>query len=172
MGECFENDDVYPIIARLIRAISQTADWATRDAVAAGLISDEVGARMVQSAVRRCPGRDAEVHAGNMVDWWSKDITEGRSQYEREFERRKIGRKWAYRPVSAGSTITGQVSVPRAVAPSRLELVKHCLTSGHSPSADAIPDPLVPARTLMPRVDGWLPCSHCGTFVKTGELRA
>ena len=97
MGECFEFRDAFPPSQDVIEALCQRNGEATHDAIVRELIRHKTGSLVVEDAVARCPQRNKEGMASNMVQWLSQ-------QYEKEplrdfrdrFERRQINKKWAY----------------------------------------------------------------------------
>jgi hypothetical protein len=98
---CFTHGDVFPVIARLIIEIhSNHIGFVTHEELAQGLQDDNRGRHQLDMAVGRCPSKSREWLADNMVAWFSQKITVHESPYERRFERQRIGRKWAYRPIA------------------------------------------------------------------------
>ena len=96
----FSQDDVFPIIRRVIRTIYQDKhDWVTHDEIVQGLLSDSAGQKEVRGAQRTRPGETEKQIAANMVAWFSQRITVDKlSELARSFDREKIRGKWAYRP--------------------------------------------------------------------------
>jgi hypothetical protein len=127
MGQCYENDNVFPIISRVINQICQEKragkfrsysagqvpgsllnfpafgddydpEYALHHEIVDRLMADPGGRRELAAARRRCPQRSEEWLAGNMVAFWSQTITQGNSFYGRRFDRVQRKQKWAYKP--------------------------------------------------------------------------
>jgi hypothetical protein len=96
----FKREETSPLVAALIRQLTVgRAGYVTHRELAVALLADPRGRRHVDRA--REIGGDhnrPEVIAANIVAWFSQEITEGVSPYRREFERKKVNRRWAYRP--------------------------------------------------------------------------
>lgn len=103
----FSQDDVFPIIRRVIRTLYQNKhDWVTHDEIVQGLLSDPAGQKEVRGAQRTRPGETEKQIAANMVAWFSQRITVDKlSELARSFDREKIRGKWAYRPKASATTI-------------------------------------------------------------------
>jgi len=98
---CFSHGEVFPVIARLINEISASrSGFVTHDELAQALEEDTRGRHQIDMAVGRCPTKSREWLADNMIAWFSQKITVHETPYEHHFERQRIDRKWAYRPVS------------------------------------------------------------------------
>ena len=99
MGQSFDHDDVFPIIARLIDAqFAAKKRFIEAPEIADAMLSDSEGARLVAEAQRRSKLSANEI-AGNMVAWFSQRISIGQSSWQNAYERTKVKRRWAYRPV-------------------------------------------------------------------------
>ena len=97
MGECFEFRDAFPPIQDVIEELCQRNGEATHDAIVSELIKHKTGSLVVDDAVTRCPQRDKESMASNMVQWLSQQYKKERLRGFRDrFERRQIDKKWAY----------------------------------------------------------------------------
>ena len=93
----FSHGEVFPIIAAIIEAeFIQLKTYVTHEAIVSALLSKPEAQPLFAS----CPkdgSRTAEWWAHNMVAWFSKVFTDGRSDWNGRFERLKIDGKWAYR---------------------------------------------------------------------------
>jgi len=93
----FTHDDVFPLIAKVIENQSAgSADYVTHDRIVSGLLK----LKEAQAFLEGCPtdkSRTKSWWAHCMVAWFSKVFTDGRSEWDRQFERKRIGKKWAYR---------------------------------------------------------------------------
>lgn len=100
MGRTFDQDDVFPVIARLIEARhAQHGGFVTSRELADALIQDSEGRRAVEEAHRRRGGsRSREWIASNRVAWFGQRITIGKSDWAEKFDREKVNRRWAYKP--------------------------------------------------------------------------
>ncbi|WP_129633832.1 hypothetical protein [Candidatus Oscillochloris fontis] len=99
MTPSFSQDDVFPIIRRIITAIyREKRDFVTHDEIVAALLNDPSGHREVILAQKVRTNETEERVAANMVAWFSQRITVGASVDQNSFERKKIRGKWAYRP--------------------------------------------------------------------------
>ncbi len=97
MGECFEFRDAFPPIQDVIEELCQRNGEATHDAIVSELIKHKTGSLVVEDAVARCPQRNKESMASNMVQWLSQQYKKERLRDFRDrFERRQINKKWAY----------------------------------------------------------------------------
>jgi hypothetical protein len=116
----FSQDDVFPIIRRVIRNIYQDKqDWVTHDEIVQGLLSDPAGQKEIRGAQKSRPGETEKQIAANMVAWFSQRITVDKlSADARSFVREKIHNKWAYRPKAGDITIPAHSSRSSATAPS------------------------------------------------------
>lgn len=110
MGECFEQDTVFPIIQTVIRHVYETkslnraneeTDFALHDEIAHALLMHEQGQAEIQAALRRCPHHSAVWMADNMIQWWSQRYTTRNNDWTSQFQRKKIGGSWAYKPRSS-----------------------------------------------------------------------
>lgn len=96
----FSQAEVLPIIARLIRKLAgDPPEYVPHDHLIAALLGDDAGRRHVDRA-RELQGDDRrrEVIAADMVARFSQRITGRDSPYAADFERKKLGGAWAYRP--------------------------------------------------------------------------
>lgn len=100
MGTTFDQDDVFPVIARLIETRhAQHGGFVSSREIAEALLVDQEGRRAVEEAQRRQDERKSlEWTASNMVAWFSQRITEGESEWGDKFERQQVDGVWAYKP--------------------------------------------------------------------------
>ncbi|WP_129633818.1 hypothetical protein [Candidatus Oscillochloris fontis] len=126
MGKCFEQDNVFPIILRLIREqhafiveelnkIQQELprleaihfeinrkrdgmDFITHDLLSSAMQKDTEGKSIIAKARKRCPEHSEEWLADNMIQWWSQRFTVHSNQWSHTVERKEISGSWAYRP--------------------------------------------------------------------------
>ncbi len=99
MGSCFDLDDVFPIIARLIGETEvEPGAYVEHDDLLRALLGDTEAVAVIEDAHSRCPQRSLEDLTSNMIAWFSQKITVGDSPWKDDFERAKVRRKWAYRP--------------------------------------------------------------------------
>jgi hypothetical protein len=90
----FTHAEAFPIVANVIETYSQThADFMVHETIIEALLKTPEAQRI---AARR-PDRTPRWCAGQMVAWFSKVFTDGRSDWEGRFERKRISAKWAYR---------------------------------------------------------------------------
>jgi hypothetical protein len=99
MGKLFDVQDVFPIIAEVIRTHASGL-FLSHAGIANALLQHPEGRAHIDKAVQRSDGKSAEWLAHNMVAWFSQHITTGLSHYDREFERERYEGKWAYRPLA------------------------------------------------------------------------
>lgn len=94
----FQLKETTPIVVELIRKNGHlSGDFLTHEEIVELILGDSKGRHLVDSAVRLGnPDPPAEI-AGNMLAFLGKEITEGKSEYAGQLERKKIGGKWAYR---------------------------------------------------------------------------
>lgn len=96
----FSRAELLPIIARLIRELTgDPPAFVSHDKLTAALLADAAGRRHIDRA-RELQGDDRrrEVIAANMIAWFSQHIALRDSPYAADFERKKLGGAWAYRP--------------------------------------------------------------------------
>ena len=97
----WSHDEAFPVVARLIRDLHQTkGDFVTHEDLICAFLNDAAGKTLVE-AVHEADGgeKSKEWWASNMVQWFSQRITEDRSEYKSQFERKQVKGAWAYRPV-------------------------------------------------------------------------
>ena len=99
------NEHMQRVVSDVERAIHSicrdSSEYATRDAIASFLLSDT----LARAYLSEQAGRDrqpVEWVAGNTVDWFSAWMTRGMISTRDRYERTKIRRKWAYRPLNGG----------------------------------------------------------------------
>lgn len=97
-GTAFSRAETSPLIAKLISQHSAASkDYMTRQEIIAAILNDVEGRRLVTEAQQKWPDTDEHI-AGNMIDWFSQEITTKTSTVGAPFERtRAIDRRWAYR---------------------------------------------------------------------------
>ncbi|MBM3128084.1 MAG: hypothetical protein FJ009_05530 [Chloroflexi bacterium] len=98
----FNQDETEPIIADVIRK-NYKNDFVPHKEIVEALLDDPIGKDLVERACqeqkRQTSNRwSANKMASNMVQWFSKRITDHDSRYERQFERSKFRGGWAYKP--------------------------------------------------------------------------
>lgn len=93
----FTHIDIFPIIAAIIESqFARVNNYVVHDAIVNELLKHPEAEPFLAS----CPkdeSRTSTWWAHNMVAWFSKVFTEGRSDWNDRFERLKIDGKWAYR---------------------------------------------------------------------------
>ena len=101
MKSNWKQEEVFPIIARIIGDLAgKERSFVSRAQIAASLLKDSEGSTKIDAAVAASAGEHTrEWQAVNMVDWFSKSITEG-SKWAAQFERKRIKGTWAYKPKS------------------------------------------------------------------------
>ncbi len=101
MTATWKQDDVFPIIARIITDTHASAQsFVTHDEVVQRLLADGEAAPIIEEAHReqKDQNRSREWFAHNMVAWFSERITVGQSNWDGSFDRTKVDGKWAYKP--------------------------------------------------------------------------
>ena len=94
----FSNEEVGLVIADIIRGHGGGSEgFMTREMIVQAMLAHSKGAAYVAEASRRGMRGAPEKIAGNMLDHFSKDITNGTSVYVGVFDRKKVGGKWGYR---------------------------------------------------------------------------
>jgi hypothetical protein len=95
-----EREQAFPIVASVIRNnYEEGRGYVTHGEIVASLLEHPKFAPMARLAAQG-QSRTAKGVAGHLVGWWSRSITTGRSGYEDQFERKRVGGAWAYRPTS------------------------------------------------------------------------
>jgi len=93
-GEFFTHAEAFPLIAKAIETYSTVhTDFMKHGEIVQAVMKDPQG----QVILERRSDKTKLWLAGCMVAWFSKVFTDGRSDYESCFERKKIGSAWAYR---------------------------------------------------------------------------
>lgn len=94
----FTHSEAFPIIAAIIRQHSNSAeDFMSHERIVNALIEDGEMAPVLRQLAERDPQqKPASWWANNMVAWFSQVFTIGRSDWDRQFVRRKISGNWAY----------------------------------------------------------------------------
>ena len=99
----YSHTETYPIIARLIIEINtSTKQWAKRSDVKAKFLIDVDGSVLLNNAIKLSE-KTAEWTAGNMFDFWSKDMTTRSNPFLGQFSRNRIDDETAYWSVSLGN---------------------------------------------------------------------
>src|SRR2546421_12394495 len=102
MQPSWKHDEIFPIIAHIIQQrYQQHQRYIGADEIAAELLQDDAARSLIehaQSQQRKNWSTDQLAH--NMVAWFSQRITVGNSPWKERFERTKIEKRWAYKPVS------------------------------------------------------------------------
>ena len=100
MSSTWKQDDVFPIIAQIIRDIGhQGLRYVTHDEITAALLADSTASDIIANARNENDeNRSLEWVAHNMVAWFSQRITSGQSDWDKAFDREEIDGKWAYKP--------------------------------------------------------------------------
>lgn len=138
MGECFEQDNIFPLIQAVIRQICEAKAnndgndneaFALHDEIVRALLSHEKGYAEVQAATQRCPQHSEAWMADNMVQWWSQRYTKRSNDWSSQFQRRKIHGTWAYKPyavspeaASEGEPYSKSIQLSRKIWPMLVDL--------------------------------------------------
>ena len=111
MGANWSQDDVFPVIARIIgEAHQQYGGYVTHREITARLVEDRESRPLIEQVRReRDDSPSPEKVAGNMVAWFSQRITVGESEWGQSVERTKLEGQWAYKP-AGGSARTPPAS--------------------------------------------------------------
>lgn len=95
----WEQPAVFPVIASIIESqYSLTNECVRHNEIAKCLASDADSEQLIAMIVEIGPDKDAASVASKMVDWFSKNYSEGRFIWAREFDRVPIENGYAYRP--------------------------------------------------------------------------
>ncbi len=99
MSNCFRQIDAFPIIARVIREMSQREGrFISHRDIVQRLLEDPEAKSLIEHAYQQQEGNQSrEWMANNMVSWFSQRITIGCSDWEASFERTRTNGMWAYR---------------------------------------------------------------------------
>jgi len=93
----FEQEDVLPVIAGLIREEADAKEYVTHHEIVEALLDDPEGRELAEEAVER-RGHTPKRWASWMVQAFSKHISAEESVYDDRFERERVDGTWAYRP--------------------------------------------------------------------------
>lgn len=93
----FEQEDVLPVIAELIREEADAKEYVTHHEIVDALLEDPEGRELAEEAVER-RGHTPKRWASWMVQAFSKHISAEESVYDDKFERARVDGTWAYRP--------------------------------------------------------------------------
>jgi hypothetical protein len=101
MANLFSQSEIFPVIARLILAESQAHvdAYASHDRIVQLLLNDPDGAALIAQAVAKSKNKKAREISSNMIAWFSKKITDGKSEWAGFFERTRPDGRYAYRSV-------------------------------------------------------------------------
>jgi hypothetical protein len=101
MGNLYDQADVFPIIARVIREkYDQEKGLVTHAEIVSALMEDTEAQKYIERARdRQKVKRPNEWIASNMVAWFSQKMTVGPSEWDDLFQREKVNGRWAYRPI-------------------------------------------------------------------------
>ncbi len=92
----YSHAKTFPVIARLITSTNkESKQWAKRSDISALMVSDPESAQLVKRTSER-QRRDSLITAGNMFDFWSKEMTHRTNQYLERFSRNRIDDETAY----------------------------------------------------------------------------
>ncbi len=90
----FTHAEAFPIIAKAIETCSASHNkYMTHDKIVEAVMKDPQG----QVILDRRPDKTKSWSAGVLVAWFSKVFTDGTSEWDGRFERKKMGSAWAYR---------------------------------------------------------------------------
>jgi hypothetical protein len=95
----FTHAEVFPVIAETIDSYSNASQgYFKHDSIVSALI-DHPELRPILDQLAEYDPQEKSISwwASNMVDFFSKVFTDGRSKWEGRFERERIDEKWAYR---------------------------------------------------------------------------
>lgn len=82
MGGLFKQDDVFPIIARVIeQEYKKKKRFITHDEIVEGFLKDSEGSVEINKAHKKSGERTMLWIAGNMIAWFSQRITMELSDY-------------------------------------------------------------------------------------------
>ena len=95
----FEQEDVLPVIAGLIREEAEAKEYVTHHEIVEALLEDPRGRELTEEAVER-RGHTPKRWASWMVQAFSKHISAEESAYDEKFERERVDGTWAYRPAA------------------------------------------------------------------------
>lgn len=101
MATLFSHSETFPVIARLILAESKLKEgtYVQHDQIVNMLLNDAEGALLVTQALPESESKNAHDIAANMIAWFSKSFTEGKSEWAGVLERTKPDGRYAYRAV-------------------------------------------------------------------------
>ena len=106
MKTIFQHARIFPAVARVItRLYEQKHDFVTHAEIVDGLRHEpEVREAFDEAESSRVSGREGFL-VGAMVAWFSQKVTEGRSPWAPYFVRKRLGKTYAYRPVTAEAVL-------------------------------------------------------------------
>lgn len=124
MGECFEQENIFPIIQEVIQHVCESkvidrndenTHFALHDEIARALLSHKIGHAEIRLAIQRCPHHTETWIADNMIQWWSQRYTTKNNDWSSQFQRKKIGGNWAYKPRSISRTAPEEETYSKSV---------------------------------------------------------
>jgi len=99
----YSHAETFPVIAQLITSTNEKSkQWAKRFEVSTLMVSDPGIAQLVKRTSER-QRRDSIITAGNMFDFWSKEMTQRTNPYLAKFSRHRIDDEAAYWDNSLGA---------------------------------------------------------------------
>ena len=104
MSISFKQDDVFPLIFRLITdQTNRDSEFISHTKLVDLLLSDVAGALVVAAAEAKNKF-DTRTTASNMVAWFSQTYTIGENAFSMLLERKQVNKTWAYRSKERCST--------------------------------------------------------------------
>ena len=100
MGKCYEQKDIFPPIQEAIERLCKRKGEANHENIIDELLMDPEASGIINRAVGRCPKRNPQWMAANMVAWLSKRYDDSDrddlSGFHQRFKREKRKGSWAY----------------------------------------------------------------------------
>ena len=111
----YSHVETYPIIADLITEINQERrQWAKRSDLKIGLTKNVASSKLIARATK-LSRKSPEWTAGNMIDFWSKDMTQRKNPYLERFSRSRIDDETAYWDLNLGDPQFGELRIDSVV---------------------------------------------------------
>lgn len=111
----YSHVETYPIIAALITEINQESrQWAKRSDLKIRLTKNDPSSKLIARAAKSS-GKSPEWTAGNMIDFWSKDMTQRKNPYLERFSRSRIDDETAYWDLNLGDPQFGELKIDSVV---------------------------------------------------------
>ena len=111
----YSHVETYPIIAALITEINQESrQWAKRSDLKIRLTKNDPSSKLIARATKSS-GKSPEWTAGNMIDFWSKDMTQRKNPYLERFSRSRIDDETAYWDLNLGDPQFGELKIDSVV---------------------------------------------------------